>query len=225
MEERERIARELHDTLLQGFQGLMLRFQVVMEDIPENQPTRGKMEKVLERADEVLLEGRERVSKLRAEAKPGEDLPQAIASCGEELAQNYTAGFSMSIVGTPQPLDPIVQDEAYRIGREALANAFAHSNASRIEGEITFDSTRVRLSIRDNGDGIDQEILRSGRTGHWGLSGMRERAEHLGGQLSVWSNPGAGTEVELTLPAKVAYKRGTKRIRWRWIKRAVSGGR
>jgi signal transduction histidine kinase len=106
-----------------------------------------------------------------------------------------------------------------------LANAFAHSNASRIEGEITFDSTRVRLSIRDNGDGIDQEILRSGRAGHWGLSGMRERAEHLGGQLSVWSNPGAGTEVELTLPAKVAYKRGTKRIRWRWITRAVSGGR
>lgn len=225
MEERERIARELHDTLLQGFQGLMLRFQAVMEEIPESQPARGKMETVLERADEVLFEGRERVSKLRAEAKPGEDLPQAIASCGEELAQNDTARFSMTIVGTPQPLDPIVQDEAYRIGREALANAFAHSNALRIEGEITFDSTRVRLSIRDNGDGIDQEILRSGRKGHWGLSGMRERAEHLGGRLDVWSNPGAGTEVELTLPAKVAYKRGTKRMRWRWIKRAVSGGR
>jgi ligand-binding sensor domain-containing protein/signal transduction histidine kinase len=223
--ERNRIARELHDTLLQGFQGLMLRFQAVMEEIPVSQPARAKMEKVLERADEVLLEGRERVSTLRAAARPGEDLSQAIASCGEELAQNHPAQFGMAIVGTPQPLDPVILDEAHRIGREALVNAFCHSDALKIEGEITYDSGRVRLSIRDNGKGIDPGILKSGRAGHWGLSGMRERADNLGAQLNIWSSPGAGTEVELILPSKVAYQRGRKRLRWQWIKRAVSGGR
>ncbi|HZD50953.1 MAG TPA: ATP-binding protein, partial [Silvibacterium sp.] len=169
--------------------------------------------------------GRERVSKLRAEATQGEDLSQAITSCGEELAQNHAAQFSMAIVGDPMPMDPVVSDEAYRIGREALLNAFEHSNALRIEGEITYDSSRVRLSIRDNGDGIDDEILKNGRTGHWGLSGMRERAQDIGGQFNVWSNKGAGTEVELIMPSKVAYLHGAKRERWKWFKRAVSGGR
>jgi len=225
MDERERIARELHDTLLQGFQGLMLRFQAVMEEIPDNQPARHKMEKVLERADEVLLEGRDRVSKLRVEAKQGEDLSQAITLCGEELARGHSAEFSMAIVGVPQPVDSVVYDDAYRIGREALVNAFEHSNASRIEGEITYDAVRLRLSIRDNGDGIDQEILMSGRSGHWGISGMRERAHNIGGQLNIWSNHGAGTEVELVISARVAYRRDAKRLRWTWLKRIVSGGR
>jgi signal transduction histidine kinase/ligand-binding sensor domain-containing protein len=225
MDERERIARELHDTLLQGFQGLMLRFQAVMEEIPDNQPARSKMEKVLERADEVLLEGRDRVSKLRVEAKQGEDLSQAIAICGEELAREHSADFTMAIVGTPQPVDSVVLDDAYRIGREALVNAFRHSNASRIEGEITYDSVRLRLSIRDNGEGIHEEILKKGRSGHWGMSGMRERAHNIGGQLNIWSNHGAGTEVELIIPARVAYQRGARRLRWNWLKRVVSGGR
>jgi signal transduction histidine kinase/ligand-binding sensor domain-containing protein len=225
MNERERIARDLHDTLLQGFQGLMLRFQAVMEQIPDNEPARSNMERVLERADEVLLEGREQVSKLRAEAKYGEDLSQAIATFGEELALHNAAQFSMAIVGTPQPLDPIVLDEAYRIGREALVNAFGHSNALRIEGEITYDSASVRLSIRDDGDGIDPAILKSGLAGHWGLSGMRERAQNIGGQLNVWSNHGAGTEVELIVPSEIAYQRGAKRRRWNWIKRALNGGK
>jgi signal transduction histidine kinase len=122
-------------------------------------------------------------------------------------------------------VDSVVYDDAYRIGREALVNAFEHSNASRIEGEITYDAARLRLSIRDNGDGIDQEILKSGRSGHWGISGMRERAHNIGGQLNIWSNHGAGTEVELVIPARVAYRRGAKRLRWTWLKRVVSGGR
>jgi signal transduction histidine kinase len=122
-------------------------------------------------------------------------------------------------------MDPVVLDEAYRIGREALVNAFGHSNASRIEGEITYDSASVRLSIRDDGDGIDPGILKSGLAGHWGLSGMRERAQNIGAQLSIWSNHGAGTEVELIIPSQVAYQRGAKRLRWNWINRAVNGGK
>jgi ligand-binding sensor domain-containing protein/signal transduction histidine kinase len=223
--ERNRIARELHDTLLQGFQGLMLRFQAVMEDIPEEEANRAKMERVLERADEVLFEGRERVSSLRAEGKLGKELTQAIAACGEELAQNHSAQFTLAVVGTPQRLNPVVLDEAYRIAREALVNAFLHSDPLKIEGEITYDSSRLRISIRDDGRGIDPETLKSGRSGHWGLSGMRERAQNLGAQLRIWSNPGAGTEVELIVPALIAYQSGGKGRRWNWIKRVVSGGR
>jgi len=223
MDERERIARELHDTLLQGFQGLMLRFHAVMEQIPANLPARDNMDQVLESADEVLYEGRERVCNLRAEAQHGEDLPGALARCGEELSQNQAARFSMAIVGTPQPLDPVVLDEAYRIGREALVNAFVHSDALRIEGEVAYDFGGVRVSIRDNGSGIDEEILKSGRAGHWGLPGMRERAQNIGGKLNVWSHRDSGTEVELILPARVAYQRGARWLRWKRISRAVRG--
>ena len=224
MQERESIARELHDTLLQGFQGLMLRFQAVMEEIPDDQPARYKMEKVMERADEVLLEGRQRVSTLRGAKQEG-DLAQAIASFGEGLALNHPAQFSMAVVGTPQVLDPVVLDETYRIGREALVNAFAHSNALKIEGEITYDSARLRLCIRDNGEGIELEILKSGKSGHWGISGMRERAQNIGGQFNLWSTLGAGTEVELIIPSKVAYRLGAKQNGWKWIQRIVSGWR
>jgi signal transduction histidine kinase len=128
----------------------------------------------LEQADEVLLEGRNRVLKLRTEVTAGDDLAHSVASCGEDMALNHTAQFSMATVGTQQPMDPVVLDEAYRIGREALVNAFADSNASSIESEVTYDLSRLRRSIRDNGKGIDCEILTSGRMGHWGSSGMRE---------------------------------------------------
>jgi signal transduction histidine kinase len=110
-------------------------------------------------------------------------------------------------VGTPQALGPIVFNEVYRIAREALINAFKHSRASKIEVELTYDRARISLRIRDNGVGIHRPILSEGKKGHWGLSGMRERAQTIGAQLRVWSNPGAGTEIELSVPAGVAYPR------------------
>ena len=213
LEERERIARDLHDTLLQGFQGLMLRFQTVMEEIPDHEPAHQLMDKVLDRADEVLLEGRERISNLRAEAIPGNDLPQALASCGQELAQDSCITFTVAVLGSPRPLDSITFDEVYRIGREALINAFQHSNGSKIEVEITYDFSTVRLRVRDDGRGIDQAIVTDGKRGHWGLSGVRERANKIDGDLNIWSTPGVGTEIDLIIPAKVAY-RGA-----RWFRR------
>ncbi len=118
-----------------------------------------------------------------------------------------------------------MRDEIYRIAREALTNAFRHSQASSIEVEMTSDCASFCLRVRDNGSGIDQEISGSGRKGHWGLSGMRERAKNIGGQLSIWSNPGAGTEIDLRVPAKVAYARSPKRSLLNWIKPARSGVR
>jgi len=209
LEERVRIARELHDTLLQGFQGLLLRFEGVRKAIPEDHPARALMEKALDRADEVLLEGRERVSDLRQDETGANELPDRMIACGEELSQNHPGSFSLSLVGNPCALDPTVGNEICKIGQEALTNAFRHSRASTIEVEITYDHDRVRLRVRDNGIGIGQNVLLHGRDGHWGLLGMRERAQKIGAHVKIWSQESAGTEIELAVPGSVAYPLNT----------------
>ena len=217
--ERERIARELHDTLLQGFSGLALRFQAVLKQIPDRGPARQMMEKALDRVDEVLLEGRNRVRELRAETIHGHELSRSLMSCGEELAEHKPIIFSLSVAGTPQLLNPIVFDEGYRIGREVLTNAFQHSNASKIDAEIIYDRASFRLRVRDDGCGMDQSILNNGRPGHWGLAGIRERADNIGSHLNISSKPGCGTEFELIIPARIAYQTRCDKSGWHWVKR------
>jgi signal transduction histidine kinase len=112
----------------------------------------------------------------------------------------------------------MIRDDVYRIGREALANAFRHSAGSRIEVAVERARDVLRVRVRDDGRGIDPEILRAGRDGHWGLSGMRERAERIGGTLRVWSGPGAGTEVELSIPGHVAFHPAHSRGAWEWLR-------
>jgi len=169
----------------------------------------------MDRADEVLQEGRQRVRELRAEGMSGNDLIQALTQSGEELAQGHDALFSLSVVGTPQMLNPIVCNEAYRIAQEAISNAFRHSNGSKIEVEVTYSSERVSLRIRDNGQGMSEDILASGRAGHWGLSGMRERAHKIAAQLTIWTQPNTGTEVDLSIPSKVAYFQSNREPLWK----------
>jgi signal transduction histidine kinase len=221
--ERNRIARELHDTLLQGFQGLMLVFQVVMDSLPPNTSARRMMEQAMDRADQALLEGRQSVQDLREDATAGGDLSGALGHCGEVLTQDHHIQFSLSVIGTPRPFDPALCKEAYDIGREAMTNAFRHAHAARIETEIAYENTGVRLMIRDDGRGIDQQIVDSGRAGHWGLRGMRERAKAMGAELDIRSHPGAGTEVELTIPAELAYPHTIRKSFWYRIYRGSSG--
>jgi len=172
-----------------------------------------------DRADQVLLEGRQSVRDLREEGTSGGDLSQALARCGQELAQDHAPVFTLAVVGTPQALGSVVFSEVYRIPREGLINAFTHSQASKIEVEFTYYKGRLTLRVRDDGKGIDAQTVSAGRKGHWGLSGMRERAQKVGAQLSLWSHPGAGTEIELTIPAKVAYPRKSEQSLWRRIRR------
>jgi signal transduction histidine kinase len=222
LEERERIARELHDTLLQGFQGLMLRFQAVMKTTLSDPKTAHQMlEKALDRADEVLLEGRQRVRDLREEGLGGDDLSRALTQCGEDLSQDHSSEFSLSVQGTTRPLDPIVFNDVTRVAKEALSNAFRHAEASKIEAELAYSDAGVCLKIRDDGSGIDPVILNVGKLGHWGLSGMRERAEKIGARLKILSQAEGGTEVELTVPAKVAYPKTPKERPWSRVKPAV----
>jgi signal transduction histidine kinase len=210
--ERARIARELHDSLLQGFQGLMLRLQSVCNLLPEH-PTeaRAELEAVLNRGDDTIAEGRRAVHDLRSTQLTGSDLVQTLTALGEELISSMTAGesptFRIVVEGRPRALDGFVRDEVYRIAREALRNALRHSRPRALEVEVSFGNLRFSLRVRDDGVGIESAVLMQGRrAGHWGLPGMHERAQSLGGRVGLWSERGAGTEVELTIPAGIAYR-------------------
>jgi signal transduction histidine kinase len=223
--ERERIARELHDTLLQGIQGLILRFQAAAERIPNSEPARQLMDSALDRADEVMAEGRDRVRHLRVSVAPTKDLAEAFTQVGQELSQGTGVEFALVVEGEVRPLHPLVLDEAYWIGHEALVNAFQHAEGTRIEVEIAYEHNKWRIRFRDNGRGIDSQILESGgKPDHWGMSGMRERATKIGGQLEIWSRPDAGTEVELSVTGSKAYRTSKSRSAWTLLLRAVRGG-
>jgi len=209
--ERTRIARELHDTLLQSFQGLMLRFQSARDLLPAH-PARAveALDGALNRADEAIAEGRDAIQNLRSSTTAVTELAQAMTAWAEDFAQGpngerSSVTFRASVVGTPRVLHPLLRDDVYRIACEALRNAYHHAQASHIEAEVTYGAREVRVSIRDNGNGIDPQHVSAGRSGHWGLINMRERAERIGSTLSLWSEVGAGTEVELRIPDSIAY--------------------
>jgi signal transduction histidine kinase/ligand-binding sensor domain-containing protein len=211
--ERERIARDLHDTLLQGMQGLIWRFQAAADRIPVTEPARQLMEKSLDRADELLAEGRDKVRDLRPTMSDSADLAKALAAEGEQLVQETSVEFSATVSGMRRELHPMVREEGFLIGREALGNAFRHARASRIEVEVHYGRTALHVRVRDDGTGIDSAVLAAGeRPGHFGLIGIRERATRIGAQLDVWSRPGAGTEIDLRVPARVAYGRSRKAL-------------
>ena len=202
--ERTRLARDLHDTLLQSFQALMLRLQVVDDLLPEGK-AKEQLEQTLQRADQAIAEGRSAVYDLRSSATITNDLAEAVRALGEELTTQDSAAFHLVVEGPTRELHPIIRDELYRITREALRNAFSHARAGHIETEITYEDRVFRLRIRDDGEGIPPELLAAGRSGHYGLSGMRERAKQIGGKLYIWSRRGAGTEIELSLAGSIAY--------------------
>jgi signal transduction histidine kinase/ligand-binding sensor domain-containing protein len=205
--ERERIARDLHDTLLQGIQGLIWRFQAAADRIPADEPARKLMEQSLDRADKLLSESRDKVKELRPAAHDVAELARALAAEGDQLAELHPATFRASVQGTQRDLHPIVREEGFLIAREALTNAFRHAAAVNIEAEIAYNDGALHIRVRDDGQGISTTVLHDGaRPGHFGLIGMRERAKKLGAHLEVWSKPGAGTEVELRIPANVAYR-------------------
>jgi signal transduction histidine kinase len=165
------------------------------------------MEQSLDRADELLGESRDKVKDLRPPASDVADLAEALAAEGEQFAKLHSAKFRVSVQGARRDLHPLVREEGFMIGREALANAFRHAGAEDIEAELTYGDTALHIRIRDDGRGISASVLHAGKPGHFGLLGMRERAQKLGAHLEVWSKPGAGTEVDLRVPADVAYKR------------------
>ena len=222
VDERLRVARDLHDTLLQSFQGLIPVFQTARNLLPGQSDRAAEvLDEGLHDAADAIVEGRNAIQNLRAKPSLDPDLGSLLNAAGQELAQSPEAegsapAFRVVVEGPRLPLAPLLRDEIYRIGREVLRNAFRHAHASRIEAEIRYDRGMFRLRIRDDGKGIDSSVLKEGtRTGHWGLPGMHERANRIGARLKIWSEPGAGTEAELTVPARIAYEKfSTSNGRW-----------
>jgi signal transduction histidine kinase len=212
VEERTRIARELHDTLLQSFHGSMFRMQAARNLLPRRPEEASEaLDGAIARAEQAIDEGRNAIQGLRSETANAGDLTQLLREMGHELAASqqeyhHPAAFRLTVEGERQALNPLLQDEVYRIARETLTNAFQHACACQIEAEITYGFSAFRLRIRDDGAGIDPRVLKQGkRAGHWGLPGIRERAEQIGARLDIWSEAKVGTEIQLAVPASLAY--------------------
>jgi len=218
--ERARIARDLHDTLLQSFHGLLLRFQSASLLLPQR-PIEAKenLDGAIEQAAGAITEARDAVQGLRASTVEDNDLTRAIRTLGEELEKDSSshrpATFRVAVEGQARDLHPILRDDIYRIAAEALRNAFHHALAKQVEVEVRYDDEQFRLRIRDDGKGIDADALSSrGVQGHYGLRGMHERAALMKGELVVWSEVDAGTEVELRVPASAVYMTDRKPSWW-----------
>lgn len=223
--ERTRIAEQLHDTLLQGFLSASMQLHVAVDNLPGDSAAKHSLGRVLELMRQVIDEGRIVLQGLRSSQAWSLNLEQAFSQIGQELDIPDEIMFRVIVDGQPWPLHPVSRDEIYRIGREALTNAFRYSGANQVDLEIEYSTKQLRLSVRDNGCGIEPHTLQSGREGYGGLPGMRARAERIGGRLRVWSGSSAGTEVELSVPRHVAFQAppSNRTQRWLFRKRRVSG--
>lgn len=195
--ERERIARELHDSLLQGFLGVSLQLQAAVGRVPANDQSKAALDQTMARMQHVIDEARRVLLGLRSSGMESMSLDQALSSLRAEFAADGGVQFRVFVTGQPKSLRPTIQEQLYFIGREALFNALRHSEATNIEAEVEYGPRWLRIVVRDNGRGIDPETLRLGRHAHWGLVGMRERADRIGAKLRIRSRLGAGTEVEI----------------------------
>jgi signal transduction histidine kinase/ligand-binding sensor domain-containing protein len=211
--ERTRIARDLHDTLLQSLHGLMFQFQAVRNLLPSRpDEAMESLDNAIHDTERALAEGRDTIQGLRSEALAGGALAEVLMAASRELANSGSAEqgppiFELIEEGERRTLFPTANSEVCRIAFEILRNAYRHAHANRIEAEIRYDDLVLRLRIRDNGRGIDPKVLKEGGIGgHWGLRGIRERAQRIAARLDFWSEVGAGTEVQLTVPADVAYE-------------------
>jgi signal transduction histidine kinase len=219
VDERVRVARDLHDSMLQTFQAALIQMQAgynLLSRHPEKAAE--AIQTAITTSAGAIAEGRDAIQNMRS-STIAEDLARALRLAGDQMAAEGSARFDVRVQGSSRDLHPILRDEVYRIALEALRNAFKHAEAKAIEAEILYgDSLRVR--IRDDGKGIDPAIMEEGRrSAHYGLPGMRERAEHIGGKLDVWTGAGAGTEIQLSIPGTIAFGRSGPGSRFRRFRR------
>ena len=204
LEERNRIAQELHDTLLQSFLSASLHLGALLQSAPPCSPMKPQLGRVLEIMRKGIEEGRDAIRGLRSTESERNDLAVALSSVQKEISGVADVDFCLKVVGQQRQIPAQIQHEIYRIGREALVNAFCHSSADHVEVELEYTDREFHMRVRDDGCGVEPRVLRVGREGHWGLAGMRERAARIGGLLEIFSNAASGTEVKLCIPNDVA---------------------
>ena len=219
LEERERIARDLHDTLLQGIFSASIHFNIANNHLHADSPAKPAVQRGVDLLAQVSKEGRNTLLALRTGAASQSDLGEALSRLGVEFALPANVDFRVVTEGEAEVLRPLIRDEVYLIAREAVINAFRHSKASTIRVKVGYVSRNLRVSVRDNGCGIDEKLLKSGREGHWGLANMRERAGRIGGRLKVSSRTNAGTVVRLWIPGKLAFEAAASNRFWSWLAR------
>jgi signal transduction histidine kinase len=202
LEERTRIAQELHDTLLQTFMSASLHLGAALFDLAPDSPAKLRIDKVLHLMRQGIDEGRHAIQELRSSNGRNLDLLLRLSRVHQELDVAPDVDFRVAVADQPKPLLPEIQYEIYRIGREALVNAFCHSGAKRVELQLEYSDSELKMRIRDDGHGIDCNVLENGRDAHWGLAGMRERATRIGGLLKISSSPMVGTEIQLSMPLR-----------------------
>jgi signal transduction histidine kinase len=203
--ERVRVAQELHDTLLQGVLSASMQLHVVTDGLPDGAPTKPPLDRILQLMGQVIKESRNTLRGLRSSIEAANDLQNSFSQIPHELGRQIP-GFRVVVEGEAMPLRFVIRDDVYRIGREALVNAIRHSGANNIVLHLGYASNELRILVQDDGCGIDPKVLQSGRDDHWGLSGMRERAERIDAKLRLFSRVGGGTEVELRVPKRVAFE-------------------
>jgi signal transduction histidine kinase len=181
-----------------------MQLHVTVDGLPEDSPARPALNRVLQLMRQVIEESRNTLRGLRSSIETAHDLKSSFSRLPQELGNQQGVDFRVIVEGPCMPLRPAIRDEVYSIGREALLNAFRHSRATNIEVELDYATNQLRILVRDDGCGIDPQVLDSGREGHWGLSGMRERAERFGAKLTLLSRAAGGTEVELRIPGSLA---------------------
>lgn len=204
LEERTRIAQELHDTFLQSYQSALMHLSAALFSVDHNSPVKPHLDRVFQIMARGIDEGRNTILGLRSPRFPGPDLVVALSRVQEEFDRDPNIDFRINVIGRQKQLPPGIQDEIYRIGREALVNAFCHSGAKRVELELEYADNGLYMWVRDNGCGIEPEVVEKGLDGHWGLTGMRERATRIGGSLRIRSTAMTGTEVKLSVPSTMA---------------------
>ena len=211
--ERERIARDLHDTFFQGIQGLLLRFDLGMKRLAKGDPVRALLEDALTQSDDVMRQGRELVLDLRTRSSEAGDLAHDLEAAAAEFAKQYPTRFTLVVTEKERALNSLIAEELYKLGSEALFNSFRHASATSIEAEIIFGANELGLNIRDDGTGVSQDILLHGGVDkQYGLPGMKERAEQIGARFAIFSRAGSGTEIEVKAPSKVAYRSAQRSV-------------
>ena len=217
--ERTRVAQELHDTLLQGILSASMQLHVAIDGLPEDSPAKPALNRVLQLIGQVIDEGRNTLRGLRSSVEDAHDLQSSFSQIPQELGTEQRTGFRVIVEGSPLPLCSSIRDEVYWIGREAVVNALRHSGANSIDVELEYAASHLRVFVSDDGRGIDPKVLQTGRDGHWGLSGMRERAERIGAKLKVLSRTKGGTEVELRVPSDIAFESHAVASASKWLQR------
>ena len=203
--ERTRMARELHDTFLQTIQGSKLVADRALKPSTDLIEMRRAMEQVSAWLGQATQEGRAALNSLRTATTRTNDLAEALRRVTEDGGIPSSMGVTFSVVGDAREMHPIVRDEIYRIGYEAIRNACTHSGASRLQVELRY-ADDLALRVLDNGTGIDPAIADRGKDGHFGLQGMRERAARIGGKLTLVSSSNSGTEISLVVPGGIIFR-------------------